>query len=499
MAQFSEQRSPQGSDTSESEVIANPLTLDQMPYEIILNFLEEMPDIRSVHAFASSCKAIYGVFKRNELQILSKVFLYKMDEGVRKEATITECLKREKWKDLGDGFESILRVFHNVQDICKQDNSLENIKDMWRLHKSVEYFADRIPTTLLRDHPVTSVKGHFSLTPKVRARFQRALYRLSSYLVITEKSEAASLSNGAQERRILPDEERESDRVESLPTFDERHLPEAFCTRYSVVEVEQVASVCFLLIAEIAPCFNHFIEHDIEFGSRFVEYITTPMHPAATNLVALGLTFWNRFLMATTRDELYELFQPMVDQIPFGPDAKNRVLFPIAGVSYLRQTFELAVGPYLTLWENGRTPDLFMSIPFFDDHDSGPASARSNMGMFVENRNYRVDDGRFAMLQTYSWAYVFWDLKMLENSGFKDIEKNGRNENDAIFPQDHPVDIWWEPLEEKQTLASHNSLALSSREKRKVLESGQTGYFDFETFCENNKDKISAYDTYIYD
>lgn len=251
MANHSEQCSP-GSDALEGEVIATPLTLDQMPNEIVLDFLKTMPDMNSLHAFAASCTTVYKIYQYNQVHILTKVFLDKIDEGVYEEAVIAERLKRETWKDAQDGSDSICRVYESEQGIHNQDLTLQDMKNMWSLHKSVEYFSDRLPTTLLREHPVTNVEGHFSLTPSVRALFQRALYRLSSHFIVIEKIEA--LPDGGPASGGDPDwDVRHRWPVEPL-TVNRHYVLLAFHKHYSAFEVEQLRCLSILLVTEIAPC-----------------------------------------------------------------------------------------------------------------------------------------------------------------------------------------------------------------------------------------------------
>ncbi|KAF0638667.1 hypothetical protein FPSE5266_12253 [Fusarium pseudograminearum] len=495
MVIHSEQCPPQGPSIPECEVITTPLTLDQMPNEMVLKILSTMPNINSLHAFAASCKAVYNVYEYNKVQILAKVFLDKIDKGVYEEAAITERLKREKWKDAKDGCDSILRVYNSKRTIRSEDLTLENIKDMWRLHKSVEYFADRLPTTLLREHPVTNVKGHFSLTPRVRARFQRALYRLSSHLIIIEKVDA--VFNAGQDSRDLP----QHDVRHKLPTRDQGHVLWDFHTYYSAFEVEQLSCLCSLLTAEIAPYFNDFLEHDIELGSRLNNYIDNLVHPGGMRLISLGLSFLHSLLTAATQDDLHEVVRPVADQITWVRGEQHVALpkLDMRNFGDLLEIGKLSASSGLTFWEsvdlwgNGKPLDCLIRTPFFDDHDSGPASAWSAMSSFsIHMRSHGEADGHFNS-PTDPWAYVFWDLKMLENSGFGNLNGDGGVENNVVIPQGHPIFNTWQPLQKYTTPYARKNIILSAREKCKMLERGQAGYFDFETFCENNNDKCLVY------
>ncbi|KAI6751957.1 hypothetical protein HG531_006653 [Fusarium graminearum] len=75
---------------------------------------------------------------------------------------------------------------------------------------------------------------------------------------------------------------------------------------------------------------------------------------------------------------------------------------------------------------------------------------------------------------------------MLENSGFENLNGDDEVEKNVVIPEDHPIISGWEPLSNKYRLPPVvANLTLSAREKRKMLESSQTGYFDFETFCKS--------------
>ncbi|KAM0560120.1 hypothetical protein ACHAO7_000015 [Fusarium culmorum] len=494
MASHSEQCCPPGSDALEGEVIATPLTLDQMPNEIVLDFLKTMPDMNSLHAFAASCKTVYKIYQYNQVQVLTKVFLDKIDEGVYEEAVIAERLKRETWKDAQDGSDSICRVYESERGIRNQDVTLQDIKNMWSLHKSVEYFSDRLPTTLLRQHPVTNVEGHFSLTPSVRARFQRALYRLSSHFIIIEKIEA--LPDGGPASGGDPDwDVRHRWPVEPL-TVNRHYVLLAFHKHYSAFEVEQLRCLSILLVTEIAPYFPDFLEHDIELGARLDTYIDRPLHQGGMGLVALGLPWLHRLLTAATRDDLYEIVRPVADHITRVWNCRLHPAFPMSDVpNYVEfgepdNMSDPTFWETVDLWENGKIPDYVMRTPFFNDRDSGPASAWSSMSQFCMNlKNHGLNDWPFN-LPKLPWAYVFWDLEMLENSGFENLDGDDEVEKNVVIPEDHPIIFGWEPLSNKYRLPPViTNLTLSAREKRKMLESGQTGYFDFETFCGNNKDK----------
>ncbi|KAM0377454.1 hypothetical protein ACHAPK_002438, partial [Fusarium culmorum] len=242
--------------------------------------------------------------------------------------------------------------------------------------------------------------------------------------------------------------------------------------------------------------FPDFLEHDIELGARLDTYIDRPLHQGGMGLVALGLPWLHRLLTAATRDDLYEIVRPVADHITRVWNCRLHPAFPMSDVpNYVEfgepdNMSDPTFWETVDLWENGKIPDYVMRTPFFNDRDSGPASAWSSMSQFCMNlKNHGLNDWPFN-LPKLPWAYVFWDLEMLENSGFENLDGDDEVEKNVVIPEDHPIIFGWEPLSNKYRLPPViTNLTLSAREKRKMLESGQTGYFDFETFCGNNKDK----------
>ena len=122
------------------------------------------------------------------------------------------------------------------------------------MYNATEYFSCRIPHTIFEEHPISKQQNYFRATPAVRFRFQRALYRLSGELDIMGKLRASPLhDHGGKRRPITFAEANKSPYVVTLSDLEDHRVLRAFHSHYSAVEIEQLCSVCSLLINEVAP------------------------------------------------------------------------------------------------------------------------------------------------------------------------------------------------------------------------------------------------------
>jgi hypothetical protein len=165
-------------------------------------------------------------------------------------------LKKKAWVGAKAGVKAVYRVYSTEERdaIHSQYLTFDQVKEMWHLHKSIDYFAHRIPTSLMRSHPVVKTKGAFSITPFVRARFQRALYRLDAFVKLLQTMIATFCDdNDGENREVVDSELKEAHWIHCLKELEEHRIIKAFHCQYSAVEIEQMSSICGLLITEIAP------------------------------------------------------------------------------------------------------------------------------------------------------------------------------------------------------------------------------------------------------
>ena len=230
------------------------LTLPDLPIEILSHSLSFLPNRRSVRNAITSCSALHDAFKSKPSYIASCVLFNSMSDGVLEEACVVNNLKNESWKGAKAGIKAIHRVYSSSRIIPRRDLTFENVKEIWKLHKAVEYFGRHIPRTLINEHPVTKQKNHFYVTPTVRSRFQRALYRFSAYLDIMERLRVSPLHDHGGRNRLLTEAEREeAPWTIGLSGLEDHRVLLAWHSHYSTVEVEQVFGICGLLIDQVAP------------------------------------------------------------------------------------------------------------------------------------------------------------------------------------------------------------------------------------------------------
>jgi hypothetical protein len=147
------------------------------------------------------------------------------------------------------------------------------------------------------------------------------------------------------------------------------------------------------------------------------------------------------------------------------------------------------------MWADEPLLECIIRTPFFEDPDKGPMSAWSALSRF---NVYFIDEDlwdeniEYRSLQPLPWGYVFWDLKMLENAGFKNIKMEDRINSDfgVTFPEGHFDREAPCPLERYGNNQATELLFLSHHQKHLMRKRGETGYFNFEAFCESVKDHL---------
>ncbi|RBR23067.1 uncharacterized protein FIESC28_04062 [Fusarium coffeatum] len=439
------------------------LTLTDLPIEILSHSLSFLPNRRPVRNAITSCSALHDAFKNKPSYIASCVLFNSMSDGVFEEACVVNNLKNESWKGAKAGIKAIHRAY-NSRMIPGRDLTFENVKEMWKLHKAVVYFGRQIPRTLINENPVTSQKDYFYVTRLVRSRFQRALYRFSAYLDIMEKLRASPLhDHGGKSRPLTEAEKVEAPAVTSLSGLDDHRVLLAWHSHYCTVEIEQVSGICGLLINQIAPTFNDFLEHDVELGSRLHKYIVHPQQPRSMSPIALGLPFLHKFMTAPARTLQQDVIYPVLEHVEWNPRDISRIPFPSTDEALNAKVFETDARP--GMWANEPLLECIIRTPFFKDPDKGPP---------------------------LPWGYVFWDLNMLENAGFKNINMEDRinSDLDVTFPEGHFDREAPCPLERYGSNRATELLFFAQHEKHLMRKRGETGYFNFEAFCESVKDRL---------
>ncbi|KAM0242913.1 hypothetical protein ACHAP5_007096 [Fusarium lateritium] len=467
------------------EMKENPLALENMPIEVISHMLSFLPNKASIRAAMQSCSKLHNAFKNRQAYIASCILFNTMDESVYREVITTFNLKNKMWKGAKAGVEAVYHVYSSEERdvIHSRHLTFDRVKEMWRLHKSIEYFANRIPTSLMRSHPVVKAKGAFSITPSVRARFQRALYRLDAFVKLLQTTIASfCYDNDGENREVEESELEEAHWVHCLKQLEEHRIIKAFDCQYSAVEIAQMSSICGLLITEIAPTFNTFLEHDIVLGTQLPYYISNPMDPGSMSLIAQGIPFLYDFMTASSRSLRCTVMEAIEPPIDWNPHLRTRPPFPGADEQLSCVIHEKEGEP--GKWASMAVPDFIIRTPFIKDPDLGPESAWAALSTFSLFLNPQDPDAinDFIPIQGPAWGYVFWDLEMLEKSGFVGITEEDRLNEEFVIPEDHPSNLPWQPLAKYQADEASDYLILSCQYKKEIMADGITGYFDFEKF-----------------
>ncbi|KAF9775490.1 hypothetical protein IL306_006407 [Fusarium sp. DS 682] len=454
--------------------------IEKAPLDVLSYALSFIPNKESIRAAILSGPKLYNAFKQRQAYIASCVLFNAMDEPVYQEAIVTFNMKMAEWKGQKAGVEAINRVYSCEQRrIYSQFLTFDRVKEMWRLHKAVEYFAERLPSTLIQKHPVVKYNNAFSITSTVRVRFQRALYRLDAYVKIMELMIASQLDdNQGRNRSPNKQELKEAHWVHCLKDLVEHRILKAFHSQYSAVEVEQLSSICGLLVNEVAPSFNTFLERDIELGTQLPYYISHPLCPGSMSLVVQGLPFLKEFLTAGSRILRAKIIRKINPPIDWNPHLPTRPSFPgnDEQLTCVVHDYEGTPGK----WAKMDTPDFIMRTPFVKDPDPGPECAwhiLSRYSMFLNESN-----GDIHPFQSLPWGYVFWDIDMFEKAEFTHIRIEHHNEFGFSLPRNHPINQHSNPLAKWNTNQATNRLLMSSQEKLYLKNQGQTGYFNFDSW-----------------
>ncbi|KAF5971052.1 hypothetical protein FBULB1_9423 [Fusarium bulbicola] len=454
--------------------------IEKIPLEVLSYALSFIPDRASIRAAMLSGPKLCSAFKQRPAYIASCVLFNSMEEPVYREATVTYNMKMAKWKGLKAGIKAINRVYSSEQHrIYSQFLTFDRVKQMWRLHKAVEYFAERLPLSLIQKHPVVKYKDAFSINTNVRVRFQRTLYRLDAFLNITKLMIASHLHDNHGKNRTPTEEERkEAHWVHCLHELEEHRILKAFHNQYSAVEIEQLTSICGILVIEIAPSFNTFLERDIELGTQLPYYISHALCPGSMSLIAQGLPFLKDFLTTGSRIERAKVMRSINPPIDWNPHLPTRPPFPgnDEQLTCVVHDYEGVPGK----WARMDTPDFIMRTPFIKDPDPGPENAwhiLSRYAIFLNDF-----DGEVTPYQPLPWGYVFWDIDMFDKAEFTNIRIEHHNESGFTLDASHPIHATWKPLAKWDSHMATDRLLMSCQEKVYLKNRGQTGYFNFDSW-----------------
>ncbi|KAJ3530857.1 hypothetical protein NM208_g9136 [Fusarium decemcellulare] len=445
--------------------------LEALPLDTLSYALSFLSDKASLRAALISCPALYNAFKHREAYIASSVLFQSMDEGVYQEAVVAFNLKLETWSGAKACVEAINRFFEKERTIAAEHLAFPKVQSMWRLHRSIEYLANEIVRSVKAEHP--TVKDFTDLQPTAADiyRVQRAFYRLDMYLTIFTTTHGSWLDdNGGKNRTLTKDEMEEAHWAHCLAGLEKHRVKKAFCSNFSIVEIEQLMCIRDMLMVHVAPVYNDFAEHDIAMGIYMPYYIRDTVGLPARALISLGLNFIFDFMTAPTRLKRSRVAKEGINRFPRPP---------VFELSPLEIDEQLAVDTHQL---SGEDFDEGFSY-YFEDvqrkafHDDGDAGPEWAFEAWAEsNKN-----------EARLWGYVFWNLRTYEPE-VRDKEADSKSFFD-------PYNYYheWDPFE-KWTDKAEELFNTSFDARISLRKQGKSGFFDFETFKLTHEESSSGDD-----
>ncbi|KAJ4323648.1 hypothetical protein N0V84_004256 [Fusarium piperis] len=406
----------------------NSAFLVKIPIEIISYTLSFMPDKKSLLNTILTCRVLNNAYSQRKAYIMTSILFSHMHESVYQEAIVFHRIKREQWNGARAGVRAVHRAFDPDRTIDQgqlpphKRISLTEIELLHLFHEGVEWWANRIATNLKRNHSVLNTNpSPFVLTPDIMNRFKRAIYRLYMYIDILEKTIATGCAdNGGFNRPVTDREREEANWCPLLDHLEEHRIQRAFYSHYSTAEIEQMMNICELIVTEIAPELNSYIQYDIELGSILPNFVDQPKF--GMPMVVQGLQFMRTFVTARSYYQRRRLMTD-VNLADWIPEHTIRAQFPSQDEKLIYDILHCGLGADdLKELENEPDPLWVSRKPFYDDGDNGPQLAwrkfNHHIGLFGGD-NYNSD------LQCRPWGYVFWSQSMLEGAGFMATRDDG--------------------------------------------------------------------------
>ncbi|KAM0433988.1 hypothetical protein ACHAPT_003932 [Fusarium lateritium] len=465
-------RNPAASTMEDDPSNKCPL-LEKVPMELLTNILCLLPDKKSLLSTIQTCRALHEAYDMNKSTVATAILFSPMHESVYQELVVSQHLRQQQWHSCQGGMRAIDKAFSMPRFFTPNQLSIERIKLMFTFHENVEWFATRITTKLKNNHPVLKDRPAFKLCASVLNRVRRSLYRLDTYIRIAEKMIRFHLAeDGGVNRRCTPAEKQEAHWCHCFAEIEEHRIKKTFFAQFSSAEIEQMFCILGLLVTEIAPDFNRFIEYDIEMGFYCPNYISNTR--MGMPLICQGLGFLRAFICARTYSRQYEVMRAMHPR-DWSHTNSTRAHYP-------RQDDKLTSDLHnarLTAeqWRGQPVPPWIYRTPFYDDGDFGPDLAWRKFGLI----SGLFDDEQFMTLDmARPWGYVFWDLEMLEAAELVKIDNEG---NDTLEVHRHnPIYAEWFPFLGWNNLMAAERMMLACNVKSSLRDWGRIGWFDFDRF-----------------
>ena len=154
--------------------------IERMPLELNTAILSFLPDFKSLISAALSCKTLFAALKTYESQIVFAVL--QLHPSVLPEAYAAWQFSQVSDTPDRDEIIGFMKSFFSVRKVPEQVWTVKKALPLERLRTYAQYFAQKIPSDLLRDIKRTPLEpDQYQLSQPCLRRFERSLYRFEIY------------------------------------------------------------------------------------------------------------------------------------------------------------------------------------------------------------------------------------------------------------------------------------------------------------------------------
>jgi hypothetical protein len=142
-----------------AEVISPQSPLHDLPIELKLKLLEQLPDLQALSALSQISKAFYSAFQYDKHNILSKILPRSMGQNVYADAVAV--LHASRLNYTFENHQEIVGPFlvayskPEYAESCSKSLNPSDVQALADFHKTVCYFVDDFCRTTLRGNPAT--------------------------------------------------------------------------------------------------------------------------------------------------------------------------------------------------------------------------------------------------------------------------------------------------------------------------------------------------------
>ena len=372
------------------------LQLTSLSPELKCAIFTSLPDVTSAKSLALTSSSFYYTFLDAQSLILTQVLQNEITTDLLHgafaayKATKTPVWTKQAVQDfLAEYFgKSVTHETHRW--------NLSEALHMSKIHSCVDFFATEFASfALSKNRTIQGSNVAPSFTEMIRIR--RVLYRFELYCNLFRKPGFDRMLRGERNCLIQP------------RAFEAQEQRGIFWDMFSPWENEQLGCIHDYLIEEITILFNDVAEHDVDWGELHIEWVDTFGRNEIWHkegYLLKGLEFIFQLVTTTTYDDRHRLFTSNHgSKGSFLSDALTPSRVPYHGGAPLEEY-------------NEEEERMFVSPPFDDDLDSGPAEAwRWAHATCTKDRFYFLKDHR----RFRQRGYVMWDYTRLLGWNFFDL------------------------------------------------------------------------------